>query len=323
MIELPCQTPLFSLFEPADKSTATPFDTVLDALNHYSRRMYRHLHLHERAIVMKKSFAEQIGRIKKELASGEKENAAQKAQQYEKLGHLLTGAIGTAVPDGDKVTVPDLFETDAPMLTIALKPELNIQENAAWYFTQASKIRKKAAGMKTRHATLQRELLTLSQQLGELDAATSVDQLQNIVDSGKLKGVQTAGRNAGHKEKKSPPFRTIPLTGNSTLYIGRNSANNEQLTFGFARPDDIWLHARGASGSHCVLRGAGMHNTTEIRQAAEIAAWHSSARHSEMVPVICTQKKYLKKNRKNPGNVIIERETVIMVKPRKEVLSDR
>jgi predicted ribosome quality control (RQC) complex YloA/Tae2 family protein len=318
VVEPPGQAPFFSLFEPVDSSTTTPFDTVLDALNHYSRRMYRYLHVQEQAVVLKQALTERIGKIEKELASGEKENTDEKARQYEKLGHLLTGAIGLARPEGSSVTVPNLFESEMPDLTIALRPGLNIQENAAWYFTQALKTRKKTEGTRIRHDALRKELFTLRQKRGELNSATTIEEIRNIVDSGKSKKNKTAGKNADGKEKKTPPFRTIPLTGNITLYIGRNSANNEQLTFGFARPEDIWLHARGASGSHCLLRGATMQNTSEIRRAAGMAAWYSSAKHSELVPVICTQKKYLKKDRKNPGNVIIERENVIMVKPVKE-----
>jgi predicted ribosome quality control (RQC) complex YloA/Tae2 family protein len=317
VIENPGKPPAFSLFEPAMDDEATTFDSVLDALNHYSHKMYRHLHLQERAGTMRRELAARIGKLEKELNASAGHDPEEVSQRNELYGHLLTGAIGAVEPTSGTVTVPNLFEPGSPDVSISVKTGLSIQENAAWYFTQATKNRKKAAAQKLRHAELQAELDLRRRKLSELDEADSPDRLQKALESGKPSGKAPSGKHPKQKET-TPRFRTIPINDRITLYIGRNSANNEQLTFGFARPDDIWLHARGASGSHCILKGAVMHNASEIRRAAEIAAWHSAAKHSELAPVICTQKKYIKKDRKTPGNVIIERENVLMVKPMKE-----
>jgi predicted ribosome quality control (RQC) complex YloA/Tae2 family protein len=57
----------------------------------------------------------------------------------------------------------------------------------------------------------------------------------------------------------------------------------------------------------------------EITEAAALAAWHSKARHNSLVPVIYTQRKYVRKPRKaKPGLVTVERETSVMVEPIKE-----
>lgn len=317
VIENPGEPPAFSLFPPAPEDEATTFESIIDALNHYSRKMYRHMHLRERAVAMRRELAAKIGKLEKELAASAGHDPEEISQRNERYGHLLTGAIGAIEPLDAAVTVPNLFAPGSPDVTIPLKRGLNLQENAAWYFTQATKNRKKAAALKLRHAELRAELYHLRQKLATLEEAESTDRLQQALETGSSSGGRASG-NGKKKKEKTPPFRTIPISDRVTLYIGRNSANNEKLTFGFAKPDDIWLHARGASGSHCVLKGAAMHHTSEIQRAAEIAAWHSSAKHSELVPVICTQKKYLKKDRKTPGNVIIEREQVLMVKPLRE-----
>jgi predicted ribosome quality control (RQC) complex YloA/Tae2 family protein len=317
VIENPGKPPAFSLFPPTVEDEAVTFESVIDALNHYSRKMYRHLHLHERAIAMRRELAARIGKLEKELNASAGHDPEEISQRNERYGHLLTGAIGTVEPSGGSVTVPNLFDPGSPDVLIPVKTGLTIQENAAWYFTQATKNRKKAAAQKLRHAELRAELDLLRRKLAGLDEADSPDRLQQALESGKSSGSRASDKKRTAKEK-TPQFRTIPISEKITLYIGKNAANNEQLTFGFARPDDIWLHTRGASGSHCILKGAAMHNASEIHRAAEIAAWHSAAKHSELVPVICTQKKYLKKDRKTPGNVIIEREQVLMVKPIKE-----
>ena len=317
VIENPGQPPAFSLFTPTEGDEATTFESVLDALNHYSRKMYRYLHLQDRAGTMRRELTAKIGKLEKELNASAGHDPEEISQRNERYGHLLTGAIGAVELSGASVTVPNLFEPGSPNVTIPVKRGLNLQENAAWYFTQATKNRKKVEAQKLRHAELRTELDDLRRKLAELTEADSPDRLQQALETRSTKGKSVTGKHAKQKEN-TPRFRTIPISDRITLYIGKNSANNEQLTFGFAKPDDIWLHARGASGSHCILKGAAMHNASEIRRAAEIAAWHSAAKHSELAPVICTQKKYLKKDRKSPGNVIIEREQVLMVKPIKE-----
>ena len=317
VIEKSDHPPAFSILEQADGDTVTFFDTVLDAMSHYSRKMHSYVHLHERADETRKELLKKIGKAEKELASRDAPEMEASAKLYETFGHLLTGAIGKVKPGSDQVTVPNLFDPAVPQKTIAVKPELNIQENAAWYFEQASKSRKKLKGLLIRHGRLHREIETLRRRLEELDAAETPDEIHQLLDKKTPASGKSSTPGARNEEKKSP-FRTIPLTRTITLYVGRNAENNDLLTFGHARPDDIWLHARGASGSHCVLKGAGMHNMSEIRRAAEIAAWYSSARTSGLVPVIYTQKKYVRKSKGAAGSVIVEREKVVMARPLKD-----
>ena len=54
----------------------------------------------------------------------------------------------------------------------------------------------------------------------------------------------------------------------------------------------------------------------QLLEAASLAAYFSKARKSSKVPVIYTQVKYVRKQRKfPPGKVIVEREKQLMVKP--------
>ena len=79
--------------------------------------------------------------------------------------------------------------------------------------------------------------------------------------------------------------------------MGRSPQNNADLTFRIARPDDLWFHARGVPGAHVVLRIDGSRAATvaELRGAAELAAYHSKARTSGLVPVDYTPRKYVRK----------------------------
>lgn len=90
------------------------------------------------------------------------------------------------------------------------------------------------------------------------------------------------------------------IEGKYDLYVGKDSKNNDLLTTKFAKQNDYWLHARGASGSHAVLR---IHNTKEpvpksvLKKSASIAAFHSKAKTAGIVPVAFTFKKYVVKKK--------------------------
>ena len=117
-------------------------------------------------------------------------------------------------------------------------------------------------------------------------------------------------------------FRKFQLGEGYVLYVGKNAANNDELTMRFAKPNDIWLHARGSSGSHCVIKSeSGKKDEkvpkTILKAAAEIAAFYSGAKNAKYTPVCYTQKKYVHKPKgANVGAVTLQREDIIMVEPR-------
>lgn len=86
----------------------------------------------------------------------------------------------------------------------------------------------------------------------------------------------------------------------------------------FARQQDWWMHVRGASGSHAVLRGVKGDRIPKsiLEKAAAITAYYSQARNASYVPVIYTQRKYVRKPKgANVGAVVVDREQTVMVRP--------
>ena len=127
-------------------------------------------------------------------------------------------------------------------------------------------------------------------------------------------GLQEQDSNAQNSK-----FRTFELSDGFYLYIGKNAANNDELTMKFAKPNDIWMHARGSAGSHAVIRvdKGKSPNKSIIREAAQIVAYYSQARKAKYVPVAYCERKYVKKPKgAAPGSVEISREEVIMAEPK-------
>ena len=114
--------------------------------------------------------------------------------------------------------------------------------------------------------------------------------------------------------------RRFELAGGWIILVGRSNQENDRLTHKVARQRDLWFHARGVAGSHVVLqRGGRKDNPSKetLEAAASIAAYYSKARTSGLVPVIYTEKRYVRKPRKAPpGLAVCLREKVLMVEPK-------
>lgn len=203
---------------------------------------------------------------------------------------------------------------DGDEVTIALDPALSLLDNAQKYFEKA-RTAKDSAGIRDRRRQQYAErLVTLRQALDELDTVQDRTGLAGFLS----RHSQFFSAMPDSPEQKERKYREFTLNNGYTLYVGKSAANNDELTLRFAKPNDYWLHARGVSGSHVVLRGPGAGKPPKpvLEQAAAIAAYYSKARNAGYTPVAYTQKKYVRKPKGAAvGAVVIEREEVIMVKP--------
>ncbi|MDQ7036954.1 MAG: NFACT RNA binding domain-containing protein [Anaerolineae bacterium] len=109
------------------------------------------------------------------------------------------------------------------------------------------------------------------------------------------------------------------------IWVGRNSRQNEQVTFKTANADDFWLDARDVPGAHVVIRNDGRRIPDKlIEEIASIAAYYSSKREDTKVSVDITRCKYVKSIRgAGQGMVTYRNERTITVEPHnEEILKD-
>jgi predicted ribosome quality control (RQC) complex YloA/Tae2 family protein len=296
------------------------FDSVLEGLSRYSMRMSQYLETGEELKAYRTKLQQQLGKTRRELKQYNPGLLEELARNYESSGHLLIASLYLERTEPESIRVKNIFDAENPdsEITIKLKPALTIQENAEEYFVKASKTRGKLKAMQARHSEIEKKRVELEELLAETATISTPKEARRFVDV-HSRQVKKAGTSSS-KSGSDSPFRSVQLSPSITLFIGKNAANNELLTFSHSKPNDIWLHARGSAGSHCLLKGASMHQLPEIRKAAAIAAWYSAAKHSELVPVMYTLKKYVRRGKNlAPGQVIVEREEVVMVRPSKGI----
>ena len=108
------------------------------------------------------------------------------------------------------------------------------------------------------------------------------------------------------------------LPGGWKVLAGKTDIDNDHLSLKLAKPNDFWFHVRGMPGSHVVLRAGSKEapNRATLKQAAAVAAYYSKARHGGVVPVSCTEARYVSKPRgAKSGLVQIRKEITLKVRP--------
>jgi predicted ribosome quality control (RQC) complex YloA/Tae2 family protein len=253
--------------------------------------------------VMRK-LSKKVDSIRRTLAKIESDLNDDRAEKYQAFGEYMMSHLSD-IKQGDASIFIDNGRTE-----IRLDPALKPVQNAQAFFKKS-----KQARVSIRQAGQRKKGLT--KELQETEALLDRVEQQNDVSLAKLLKKDGASSKwiSSDEEGRRSPFREFERNG-YRIYVGKDAKNNEALTFGFAKPNDVFLHARGASGSHVIIRNSSReYPQKEILQfAASIAAHYSKARSSGVVPVAYTMRKFVKKAKGKPGAVLLDREEVIFVK---------
>ena len=253
-------------------------------------------------------------------------DSAEKGDEYRRRAEALATHLHEIQSGSGTVTLTD--PRDGSELEIELNPGLSPSANLEAWFRRARKADKGREIIRARceEASTQADLLTAASQKFEAlpgPEATPVEQLaarqtwvaehQDLMPARKSRG-------PGRKTEEPPrPFRRFLLDGRWEVWIGRNNKENDALTFGASHGKDIWLHAQGVPGSHVILRTGGKPEQVPrgiIEKAAALAALHCRSKHSALVPVIWTERRYVRKPRKSlPGAASCLREKSLFVTP--------
>jgi len=249
-----------------------------------------------------------------------------RADAYERWGHILMANPHAQIPRGEPgstvaLELPDPFvvegSADTHLERIPVRGDLSVMQNAQILYEKARASRQAREAALARVETLTKEVDRLRSVYKELEAATDPESWRAAREAASadlepfLSGRQ--------QSEPTIPFRRYELGSGFELWVGRNAAQNDELTTRVSRKFDLWLHARGVGGSHAVLRPP--NRTVEIpeetiQRAASIVAYYSKARGSALVPVIVAERKFVRKPRRaEPGMVIVDRHRVVMVEP--------
>ncbi len=265
-----------------------------------------------RAGILKKS----IKKLRRRIEAWHEDLAkAEKYKTYDRYGELIKANLGTIRRGQTDVIVVDYFDEALLNLTIPLDHTKTPQGNMDDYFR---KHRKHLAAQRELHPRIaegERELETLQGELTAIEQGTWQPS-ETARPSMRTRTPSRTGAGKGGQEPRQGPFRRFTSSDGLAIYVGKNARENDELTFGLAKSDDLWLHARGTPGSHVVVRlekGSDPPPET-IRDAATLALLYSDLKKSGKGDVIYTRRKWVKKAKgQAPGAVTVTQEKSLFV----------
>ncbi|HLY31813.1 MAG TPA: NFACT RNA binding domain-containing protein, partial [Ktedonobacterales bacterium] len=245
----------------------------------------------------------------------------------------------------DPFGASEAHEAHHAPITITLDPRLTAVENANRRYARYHKLQRAGEQIPTQLEANEIELARIEQLQTDLALAETTAEVAQVraevAEAGYIRGGAEAQRlakeqrKAGGKKNKpgakggksgqgararmlagGMPLRRR-LAGEMIALVGKNSRQNETITFHEAAANDLWLHARGVPGAHVILKTGGRPAPAEaLNASAGLAAYYSQARLAASVPVDYTEQRYVRHMKGGgPGMVIYERERTLHSAP--------
>ena len=225
---------------------------------------------------------------------------------YARYGELIKANLNVITKGADHMEMTDYFDDRLPIITIPLDPMKSAQGNMDDYFRKHRKYLAAERELKPRIERAEHGLEKLRQEL------THIEQGSWTPPAVPPTRLNTAVRKERRTtDQRRGPFRRFTSTDGLPIFVGRNARENDELTFGLAKSDDLWLHARGTPGSHVIVRlDKGTDPPPEtLRDAAMLALLYSDLKKSGKGEVIYTRRKWVKKAKgQAPGAVLVTQE---------------
>ena len=270
------------------------------------------------ATVARDRMARKCETLKKEYA------ATQDRDLLRLYGDLITANLYRMERGTSSFTTENYYEDAQPPVTIQLDPLLTPQQNAAKYYKRYNKAKSAEIHLREQIEKAEAERTYLDSVLQEIAQAETEQEFAEIRHE-----LQETGYLRRGKEKKELKRSFAPREYRSgaglRILVGRNNAQNDQLTLKKADKRDLWFHAQKIHGSHVILCTEGAEpDEQSIAEAASLSAWFSQARASGNVPVDYTRVKNVKKpGGARPGMVIYETYRTLYVTPQEPAAGEK
>ncbi|HEV3313523.1 TPA: Rqc2 family fibronectin-binding protein PavA [Streptococcus pneumoniae] len=315
----PCLTETSFSPLPFANQVGEPFSSLSDLLDTYYKDKAEHDRVKQQASELIRRVENELQKNRHKLKKQEKELlATDNAEEFRQKGELLTTFLHQVPNDQDQVIL-DNYYTNQP-ITIALDKALTPNQNAQRYFKRYQKLKEAVKYLtdlieETKATILYLESVeTVLNQAGLEEIAEIREEL---IQTGFIRRRQ---REKIQKRKK--PEQYLASDGKTIIYVGRNNLQNEELTFKMARKEELWFHAKDIPGSHVVISG-NLDPSDEVKtDAAELAAYFSQGRLSNLVQVDMIEVKKLNKpTGGKPGFVTYTGQKTLRVTPDPEKIA--
>lgn len=303
------------LFDKSDKQ----FDSLSELLDVFYQDKAERDRVNQQSSDLIHRVQTELDKNIKKLGKQEKELlATENAEEFRQKGELLTTYL-TLVPNNQDQVELDNYYTNEKIV-IALDKSLTPNQNAQRYFKKYQKLKeavKHLTGLIQETKDTITYLESVETALNHASISDIEDIREELVETGFVK---RRTRDKRHKRKK--PEQYLASDGKTIIMVGRNNLQNDELTFKMAKKGELWFHAKDIPGSHVLIKD-NLNPSDEVKtDAAELAAYYSKARLSNLVQVDMIEAKKLNKpTGGKPGFVTYTGQKMLRVTPTEEKIN--
>lgn len=246
---------------------------------------------------------------------------------YQQAGHHgeLLKTVLHAVKRGDREFEAKDWST-GELVRVALDPRRSPQANLQKLFDRAKKATRGRPRVEARLEEVWTKMEGLDRTLAAIPESSSEALRSLLAQMGlNLEGFHTPSLRSSQKPETPRPLdrvaRRFAAKDGTEIRVGRGAAANDRLTFSFSKGDDLWLHARGTSGAHVVLRvsAGGAPSEEALIDAAHLAVHHSSLKNETKAEVMVAEVRHVKKTKgAAPGLVGVAASKTLLVRMESE-----
>lgn len=296
------------------------FESHSDTLDNFYATKDKQDRLHSKGLDIQRLINTNIERCLKKIKILEKTlKECEAKEDYRIKGELLTSYI-YGFKKGDKdVSVLNYYSENEEYLKISLDENKTPSENIQFYFKKYNKLKNAEEASINQLSINEDELNYLNSVLTSLETADNYADIEEIkkelIETGYVRFRKEKNKN---KIKTNKPLHFISSDG-IDIYVGKNNIQNDYLTLKFAEKTDTWLHTKIIPGSHVIIKGKNITEST-LLEAATLAAFYSKGKNSTKVPVDYTLVKNVKKpSGAKPGMVIYSTNKTLYIDPPKNI----
>ena len=294
----------------------TQMSTLSELLDTFYRDKAERDRVNQQASELIRRVENELEKNRKKLGKQEEELlATENAEEFRQKGELLTTFLHQVPNDQDQVELDNYYTGEK--IIISLDKALTPNQNAQRYFKRYQKLKEAVKHLtslieETRATILYLESVETSLAQASLTEITEIRE--ELIQTGFIR------RHQREKiQKRQKPEKYLATDGQTIILVGRNNLQNDELTFKIAKKDELWFHAKDIPGSHVVITG-NLQPSDEVKtDAAELAAYFSKARLSNLVQVDMIETRKLNKpTGGKPGFVTYTGQKTLRVTPDEE-----
>ncbi|MCY7216781.1 Rqc2 family fibronectin-binding protein FbpA [Streptococcus cristatus] len=294
----------------------TQMSTLSELLDTFYKDKAERDRVNQQASELIRRVENELEKNRKKLGKQEEELlATENAEEFRQKGELLTTFLHQVPNDQDQVELDNYYTGEK--IIIALDKALTPNQNAQRYFKRYQKLKEAVKHLtslieETRATILYLESVETA--LAQASLTEIAEIREELIQTGFIRR-----RQREKIQKRQKPEKYLATDGQTIILVGRNNLQNDELTFKIAKKDELWFHAKDIPGSHVVITG-NLQPSDEVKtDAAELAAYFSKGRLSNLVQVDMIETKKLNKpTGGKPGFVTYTGQKTLRVTPDEE-----